>query len=308
MLKTSDSTELLNGTTASNTLEQMRSFNLNFGPQHPSAHGVLRLVLELNGESVRKALPHIGLLHRGTEKLIEYKTYQQVLFLTSISIVVETGRFSSGNEFDLSLYEDIFYVYSEYTPSSCTGGSPERIFMPNFTLHTEPLKSSQGIFELLFRVYPKLFSAAVSIFVFVPGFFVIVFLILFAEEILTFLAADIKKSLKDFTKRMIVLPLAFVGTTADSLDYFSILLGLSTPPLTLHANWGDEILVLSVIFGYISCFFVFSLIVAFVIDYFPGKKSNKKRRYLNKKFRRNLKGRIVYKHPSNGALRRKAKD
>jgi NADH dehydrogenase (ubiquinone) Fe-S protein 2 len=57
----------------------MRSFNLNFGPQHPSAHGVLRLVLELNGETVRKALPHIGLLHRGTEKLIEYKTYQQAL-------------------------------------------------------------------------------------------------------------------------------------------------------------------------------------------------------------------------------------
>lgn len=60
-------------------LKQMRSFNLNFGPQHPSAHGVLRLVLKLNGERVRKALPHIGLLHRGTEKLIEYKTYQQAL-------------------------------------------------------------------------------------------------------------------------------------------------------------------------------------------------------------------------------------
>jgi NADH dehydrogenase (ubiquinone) Fe-S protein 2 len=60
-------------------LEQMRSFNLNFGPQHPSAHGVLRLVLELNGEVVRKATPHIGLLHRGTEKLIEYKTYSQAL-------------------------------------------------------------------------------------------------------------------------------------------------------------------------------------------------------------------------------------
>lgn len=61
------------------TLEQMRSFNLNFGPQHPSAHGVLRLILELNGECVRRALPHIGLLHRGTEKLIEYKTYTQAL-------------------------------------------------------------------------------------------------------------------------------------------------------------------------------------------------------------------------------------
>lgn len=61
------------------SLDQLRSFNLNFGPQHPSAHGVLRLVLELNGETVRKAVPHVGLLHRGTEKLIEYKTYLQAL-------------------------------------------------------------------------------------------------------------------------------------------------------------------------------------------------------------------------------------
>ena len=55
------------------------SYNLNFGPQHPSAHGVLRLILELKGESVLEAMPHIGLLHRGTEKLIEYKTYIQAL-------------------------------------------------------------------------------------------------------------------------------------------------------------------------------------------------------------------------------------
>ncbi|XP_059137238.1 NADH dehydrogenase [ubiquinone] iron-sulfur protein 2, mitochondrial isoform X2 [Peromyscus eremicus] len=52
---------------------------LNFGPQHPAAHGVLRLVMELSGEMVRKCDPHIGLLHRGTEKLIEYKTYLQAL-------------------------------------------------------------------------------------------------------------------------------------------------------------------------------------------------------------------------------------
>jgi NADH dehydrogenase (ubiquinone) Fe-S protein 2 len=56
-----------------------KNFKLNFGPQHPSAHGVLRLVLQLNGESVIQADPHIGLLHRGTEKLIEYKTYLQAL-------------------------------------------------------------------------------------------------------------------------------------------------------------------------------------------------------------------------------------
>jgi len=52
---------------------------LNFGPQHPAAHGVLRLILELDGELVRRSDPHIGLLHRGTEKLMEYKTYQQAL-------------------------------------------------------------------------------------------------------------------------------------------------------------------------------------------------------------------------------------
>jgi NADH dehydrogenase (ubiquinone) Fe-S protein 2 len=52
---------------------------MNFGPQHPAAHGVLRLVLELDGEVVIKADPHIGLLHRGTEKLIEYRNYLQAL-------------------------------------------------------------------------------------------------------------------------------------------------------------------------------------------------------------------------------------
>jgi NADH dehydrogenase I D subunit len=56
-----------------------KTFNLNFGPQHPAAHGVLRLILKLNGEQIVKAEPHIGLLHRGTEKLIEYKTYFQAL-------------------------------------------------------------------------------------------------------------------------------------------------------------------------------------------------------------------------------------
>ena len=57
----------------------IKNYTLNFGPQHPSAHGVLRLVLELDGEVVQRADPHIGLLHRGTEKLSEYKTYIQAL-------------------------------------------------------------------------------------------------------------------------------------------------------------------------------------------------------------------------------------
>ncbi|QOG05055.1 NADH-quinone oxidoreductase subunit D [Aureimonas sp. OT7] len=57
----------------------VRNFNINFGPQHPAAHGVLRLVLELDGEVVERVDPHIGLLHRGTEKLIEAKTYLQAI-------------------------------------------------------------------------------------------------------------------------------------------------------------------------------------------------------------------------------------
>jgi len=59
--------------------QQIRKFNLNFGPQHPAAHGVLRLVLELDGEIVERCDPHIGLLHRGTEKLMESRTYLQNL-------------------------------------------------------------------------------------------------------------------------------------------------------------------------------------------------------------------------------------
>lgn len=58
---------------------KVRHYTVNFGPQHPAAHGVLRLILELNGEEIVRADPHVGLLHRGTEKLIEYKTYMQAL-------------------------------------------------------------------------------------------------------------------------------------------------------------------------------------------------------------------------------------
>ena len=61
------------------SFKKLKNFNLNFGPHHPAAHGVLRLILELDGEIVERADPHIGLLHRGTEKLIEYKNYLQAL-------------------------------------------------------------------------------------------------------------------------------------------------------------------------------------------------------------------------------------
>ena len=59
--------------------KKVQTYTLNFGPQHPAAHGVLRLLLELKGEYIKNCDPHIGLLHRGTEKLIEYKTYLQAI-------------------------------------------------------------------------------------------------------------------------------------------------------------------------------------------------------------------------------------
>ena len=60
-------------------MNEIRNFTMNFGPQHPAAHGVLRLVLEMDGEVIQKADPHIGLLHRGTEKLAESKPFNQTI-------------------------------------------------------------------------------------------------------------------------------------------------------------------------------------------------------------------------------------
>lgn len=80
----------------------IKGFNINFGPQHPAAHGVLRLVLEMQGEVIFFADPHIGLLHRGTEKLIEYKTYQQAIpyfdRLDYVSMMTQEHGFVLGVE------------------------------------------------------------------------------------------------------------------------------------------------------------------------------------------------------------------
>jgi len=85
-----------------NELKNLKNFTINFGPQHPAAHGVLRLVLELNGEVIERADPHIGLLHRGTEKLIEHKTYLQALpyfdRLDYVSMMVNEHAYSLAVE------------------------------------------------------------------------------------------------------------------------------------------------------------------------------------------------------------------
>jgi NADH dehydrogenase (ubiquinone) Fe-S protein 2 len=86
---------------------KVKNFSMNFGPQHPAAHGVLRLILELSGEVVIRVDPHIGLLHRGTEKLVEYKTYLQALpyvdRLDYVSMMAQEQSFALGVEKLLSI-------------------------------------------------------------------------------------------------------------------------------------------------------------------------------------------------------------
>lgn len=106
------------------TSKEIKNFMINFGPQHPAAHGVLRLILELNGEVVVKADPHIGLLHRGTEKLIEYKNYLQALpyfdRLDYVSMMCQEHCYSLAVEklFNMSIPKRAQYIrviFSEIT-------------------------------------------------------------------------------------------------------------------------------------------------------------------------------------------------
>ena len=99
-----------------NKFRTLKSFTLNFGPQHPAAHGVLRLLLEVSGERVLYCDPHIGLLHRGTEKLIEYKNYLQALpyfdRLDYVSMMAQEHAFSLVIE--KSIYSISIPIRSQY--------------------------------------------------------------------------------------------------------------------------------------------------------------------------------------------------
>ncbi|OCT66641.1 hypothetical protein XELAEV_18042893mg [Xenopus laevis] len=83
------------------------NLTINFGPQHPAAHGVLRLVMELSGESVKRCDPHIGLLHRGTEKLIEYKTYLQITRILNHIMAV------TCHALDIGAMTPFFWMFEE---------------------------------------------------------------------------------------------------------------------------------------------------------------------------------------------------
>jgi len=108
--------------------KDIKSFILNFGPQHPAAHGVLRLVLEMNGEIVERADPHIGLLHRGTEKLIEYKTYIQALpyfdRLDYVSMMCQEQAYSLAVEKLCSRHPALFEWAQPRDIASLSTGQP----------------------------------------------------------------------------------------------------------------------------------------------------------------------------------------
>lgn len=94
---------------------EVRDFTMNFGPQHPAAHGVLRLILDLNGEIVERADPHIGLLHRGTEKLIEYKTYTQALpYFDRLDYV---SMMSQEQAYSLAVESLLWYIRARACPA-----------------------------------------------------------------------------------------------------------------------------------------------------------------------------------------------
>jgi NADH:ubiquinone oxidoreductase subunit D len=135
-----------------NKITNLKNFTLNFGPQHPAAHGVLRLVLELDGETIKKADSHIGLLHRGTEKLIEYKTYLQALpyfdRLDYVSMMAQEHAYSLAVEKLLQLdipfrAKSIRILFSEIT----------RILnhLLSLTTHNKRLKCSIEIYIYIYN-------------------------------------------------------------------------------------------------------------------------------------------------------------
>lgn len=120
----------------STTLKNIKTMNINFGPQHPAAHGVLRLILQLNGEVVEKADPHIGLLHRGSEKLMEDRFYLQSLpyfdrfdycsmliqehaYCLAIESLLGTTNFSSTSAQVRTLYDELTRILNHMLAVSC---------------------------------------------------------------------------------------------------------------------------------------------------------------------------------------------
>ena len=119
-----------------NNFKEIKTSNLNFGPQHPAAHGVLRLILQLSGETIEKLDPHIGLLHRGTEKLIEDRPYiksipyfdrldyvsmlmQEHAFCLGIEDLLKTNAYSSSTTYVRVLFDELTRILNHMLAVSC---------------------------------------------------------------------------------------------------------------------------------------------------------------------------------------------
>lgn len=129
-------------------MKNIKTMNINFGPQHPAAHGVLRLILQLNGEVVEKTDPHIGLLHRGSEKLIESKFYLQSLpyfdrfdycsmlvqehaYCLAIESLLGTNNYTSTSTQIRTLYDELTRILNHMLAIACHAldvGSMSSIF------------------------------------------------------------------------------------------------------------------------------------------------------------------------------------
>jgi len=129
-------------------MKNIKTMNINFGPQHPAAHGVLRLILQLNGEIVERVDPHIGLLHRGSEKLMESKNYLQSLpyfdrfdycsmliqehaYCLGIESLMGTSNYSTTINQTRTLYDELTRILNHMLAIACHAldvGSMSSIF------------------------------------------------------------------------------------------------------------------------------------------------------------------------------------
>jgi len=180
---------------------ETKNFNINFGPQHPAAHGVLRLVVELSGESVVRSEPHIGLLHRGTEKLIEYKTYLQGLpyfdRLDYVSIIAQEHAYCLAIENLLDLSVPIRARYIRTIFSELTRLLNHLLAVSTHALDVGALTPFLWAFEereKLIEFYERVSGARIHAAYFRPGGV--------SQDLPVGLLEDIYTFLKNFNKRV----------------------------------------------------------------------------------------------------------
>ena len=155
---------------------QIRNYTMNFGPQHPAAHGVLRMVLELDGEVIDRADPHIGLLHRGTEKLIEYKTYLQAVpyfdRLNYVAPMCEEHAFALAVENLLGIEAPPRAQYIRVLYAEITRILNHLLYIATFALDTGAMTPFLWTFEhreILMEFYERVSGARLHTAYFRPG-------------------------------------------------------------------------------------------------------------------------------------------